>query len=219
LTTPAHAAQFYRTSHRHTKAGNNNSGWLFGEVLGVCVGLLSGSDWRRVRQYIEEPFSRPSAERYTERFINQAREYIQNDLQAAADCLTEVPGAISFEPARALQFFPFFTMAEILFGPLSSSQREILVGLAPLREELFKEVIRGGVNRLSIAPYLPWSGVRLLNTFQKQWRVFVEEAYTTALQARQTPFPPVVALWEAWQTGKITEREVSTDLLCRGFPH
>nr|ABV48727.1 cytochrome P450 monooxigenase [Penicillium lilacinoechinulatum] len=207
LTTPAHAAQFYRTSHRHTKASNNNSGWLFGEVLGVCVGLLSGSDWRRVRQYVEEPFSRPSAGRYTERFIDQARAYIQNDLQVAADCLTEVSGGISFEPARALQFFPFFTMAEILFGPLSSSQREVLVGLAPLREGLFKEVIRGGVNRLSIAPYLPWSGVRLLNTFQKQWRIFVEDAYAAALQAEKTPLPPVVGLWDAWKAGTITERE------------
>ncbi|KAK4868491.1 hypothetical protein LT330_007213 [Penicillium expansum] len=198
---------FYRTSHRHAKASNNNSGWLFGEVLGVCVGLLSGSDWRRVRQHLEEPFSRPSATRYTARFVAQAREYIQNDLKAGSVCLSKVPGAISFEPARALQLFPFFTMAEVLFGPLSPSQRKVLVGLAPLREELFKEVIRGGVNRLSIAPYLPWSGVRLLKTFQKQWQSFVEDAYTHALQDKGALCSPVISLWEAWKAGKITERE------------
>ncbi|OQE22156.1 hypothetical protein PENFLA_c013G08698 [Penicillium flavigenum] len=207
LTTPAHAAQFYRTSHRHTKANNNNSGWLFGEVLGVCVGLLSGSDWRRVRQHLEEPFSRPSATRYTARFVTQAQEYIRDDLQAGSVCLTKIPGAISFEPARALQLFPFFTMAEIIFGPLSTSQRKVLVSLAPLREELFKEVIRGGVNRLSIAPYLPWSGVGLLKIFQKQWQSFVEDAYLLAIQDKRAPFLPVVSLWEAWKAGKITERE------------
>jgi hypothetical protein len=102
-------------------------------------------------------------------------------------------------------------MAEIIFGPLSTSQRKVLVSLAPLREELFKEVIRGGVNRLSIAPYLPWSGVGLLKIFQKQWQSFVEDAYLLAIQDKRAPFLPVVSLWEAWKAGKITEREVRTD--------
>jgi cytochrome P450 len=210
LTTPTHAVQFFRNSHRHTKAVNNDSGWLFGEVLGVCVGLLSGSDWKRVRQQVEDGFSRPTAARYTADLVTLAREYLQSTLLASSERSLETKGIIPVEPAKTLQFYPFLAVAQILFGRLSPMQRTQLTTLAPLREELFKEVIRGGINRLSIAPWFRSRGVRLLNEFQTQWERFVEDAYHTAVKRNQSPRPLVIGLWEAYQAGTISKREVST---------
>ncbi|EDP49542.1 hypothetical protein KXV97_003798 [Aspergillus fumigatus] len=207
LTTPTHAVQFFRNSHRHTKAVNNDSGWLFGEVLGVCVGLLSGTDWKRVRQQVEDGFSRPTAARYTGDLVFLAREYLQNTLLASSEQSLENKGIIHVEPAKTLQFYPFLSVAQILFGRLSPMQRTQLTTLAPLREELFKEVIRGGINRLSIAPWFKSRGVRLLNEFQTQWEQFVEDAYHAAVKRNQSPRPLVIGLWEAYQAGTISKRE------------
>jgi hypothetical protein len=209
LTTPTHAVQFFRNSHRHTKAVNNDSGWLFGEVLGVCVGLLSGSDWKRVRQQVEDGFARPAAARYTADLVTLAREYLQTTLSASSEQSLETKGIIQVEPAKTLQFYPFLSVAQILFGRLSPMQRSQLTTLAPLREELFKEVIRGGINRLSIAPWFRSRGVRILNEFQTQWEQFVEDAYHTAVKRNQSPRPLVIGLWESYQAGTITKREVS----------
>ncbi|KAL4863831.1 hypothetical protein BDV12DRAFT_201697 [Aspergillus spectabilis] len=207
ITTPAHAKQFFRASHHHIKAANNNSGWLFGEVLGVCVGLLSGSDWKRVRFHVEGHFSHPAATGYTADFIALARGYLRTTFLAGAEQgLKNKPGII-IEPAKALQFYPFFGVAQTLFGPLSPEQKDQLVSLAPLREELFKEVIRGGVNRLSIAPYLRSRGARLLDQFQSQWERFVVDAYKTAVSRTQPPAPLVIPLWNSYKSGDITKRE------------
>jgi cytochrome P450 len=212
LTTPTHAVQFFRNSHRHTKAVNNDSGWLFGEVLGVCVGLLSGSDWKRVRQQVEDGFSRPTAARYTADLVTLAREYLQSTLLASSEQSLETKRIIHVEPAKTLQFYPFMAVAQILFGRLSPMQRTQLTTLAPLREELFKEVIRGGINRLPIAPWFRSRGVRLLNEFQTQWEQFVEDAYHAAVKRNQSPRPLVIGLWEAYQAGTISKREVSACL-------
>ncbi|KAF7175502.1 hypothetical protein CNMCM7691_008603 [Aspergillus felis] len=207
LTTPTHAVQFFRNSHRHTKAVNNDSGWLFGEVLGVCVGLLSGHDWKRVRQQVEDGFSRPAATRYTADLVTLAREYVQSTLLTSSEQSLETKGIIHVEPAKTLQFYPFLAVAQILFGRLSPTQRSQLTTLAPLREELFKEVIRGGINRLSIAPWFRSRGVRLLNEFQTQWAQFVEDAYHAAVERNQSPRPLVIGLWESYQAGTISKRE------------
>ncbi|KAL4969532.1 cytochrome P450 monooxygenase gliC [Aspergillus stella-maris] len=207
ITTPSHAKQFFRTSHHHIKAANNNSGWLFGEVLGVCVGLLSGKDWKRVRAHVEEHFSHPSATTYTADFVALARGYLRTTFLAGAEQSSSVKGGVIVEPAKALQFFPFFGVAQTLFGPLSPEQKRQLEGLAPVREELFKEVIRGGINRLSIAPLLSSRGARLLEEFQGQWERFVGDAYEKAVGIDLASPPLVAGLWAAYKSGGITKRE------------
>lgn len=197
LTQPNQVDQFYRDSHKHVKAKNNNSGWLFGEVLGQCVGLLSLQPWRNLRKYVEEPFSRPSALKYAKDITLQAQEFLRN---------LGIGSSKGINPAVDLQFFPFLVVANILFGRLSAEQREKLLELAPLREELFKEVIKGGVNRLWIAQYTPGSGVGLLRRFQEIWETFVAEAYQRALV--HAPNAPIVVLWQGMLEGAISKQEV-----------
>lgn len=147
---------------------------------------------------METPFTRPSSMTYAPSILRQANEYL-NGLSIGAKR--------TVDPAADLQYYPFLVVAEILFGRLSPEQRQQLLDLGPLREDLFREVIRGGVNRWSIARYVPWSGIRTLGTFQQKWHAFVSNAYCEALE--EAPEAPVVTLWQAMQDGKVTEREVS----------
>jgi cytochrome P450 len=197
LTQPHQIEEFFRDSHKHVKAKNNNSGWLFGEVLGDCVGLLSLHEWRDLRKYVEVPFSRPSSQRYSIDIQRQAVEFLKALNIGDEGCI---------DPARDLQFYPFLVVANILFGTLSAQQRKDLLELAPLREELFKEVIRGGINRLQISKYIPWSGHGLLLKFQKKWLAFVESAYRKALA--EAPTAPIVTLWQGVEAGGVSERQV-----------
>lgn len=104
----------------------------------------------------------------------------------------------------------------MLFGdPLSPQQKASLRDLAPLREELFREVIRGGVNRWgTLARLFQSNGTKLLGKFHMQWLRFVEEAYERGKQAEDSKRNdsarqlPVVKLWEAVKEGRISEREV-----------
>lgn len=198
LTQPHQVEQYYRDSHKHVKAKNNNSGWLFGEVLGECVGLVSLQVWRNQRKLLDKPFSRLEAMLYTQSMLSQARIFING---------LEIGEQRTIDPAVDLQFYPFMVVANMLFGQLDKLQMDALLELAPMREELFKEVIRGGINRLAIAQYVPWSGVPLLLNFQKHWQVFVEKAYHKA--SIESPGAPIVSLWQAMLDGNISKREVS----------
>ncbi|KAF2219166.1 cytochrome P450 oxidoreductase GliC [Elsinoe ampelina] len=196
LTRPDHAAQYFRDSHRHVKATNNNSGWLFGEVLGECVGLVSLERWQNLRSVVETAFSRPSMALKTTLIISQAQQYL-NGMGL---------GSIGqMDPAARLQFYPFFVVAQVLFGQLSDEQTSILAELAPLREELFREVIRGGINRFAIARYVPWSGASVLRDFQSRWSRFVEQSYILSRDKKRDV--PVTQLWQAVLVCKISKKE------------
>ncbi|KAF9881765.1 hypothetical protein CkaCkLH20_00911 [Colletotrichum karsti] len=58
LTQPHHLQTVFRDSDKHSKAPANNSGFYMNRLLGECVGLLSGPDWRSVRAVAEPPFQR-----------------------------------------------------------------------------------------------------------------------------------------------------------------
>lgn len=151
---------------------------------------------------------------YTSTIVDQAREYVDEVLDchsADESAVTRPAKAVTIHPSKDLQFFPFFAVAQHLFGALSPHQKEQLADLAPLREELFRHVIRGGINRFAFAQYFTFlPGIRALNSFQAQWRKFVQEAYHAAATTTHSggSVAPVVKLWSAVQEGKITEREV-----------
>lgn len=180
-------------------------------MLGSCVGLVSGAQWRKLRRYVDEPFAHRAATAFTSTIISQAQDFVL-DLPSTYDT---GQNHRLLEISRDLQFFPFFVVATRLFGDLSPSQKAQLRDLAPLREELFRHVISGGINRFPIAKWIPWSGVKTLNAFNQSWRAFVRDAYESALARSaktRVDHPPVVALWSAVQNGQIREREVCSIL-------
>ncbi|UKZ72378.1 hypothetical protein TrVFT333_000007 [Trichoderma virens FT-333] len=156
LTSPDNLRDFFHDSDKHRKAPNNNSGWLIGEVLGSCLGLVSGSRWVNMRIPWEHPFSLPQA-------------------KSGSSATFEI------QATQALKMFPFFLVASILFGKLSAAQKETLTKLAPLREELWREGIHGGQNRTLLAKYFRTRGARLLEEFKTRWRDFIENAYEESI--------------------------------------
>ncbi|KAH7048233.1 putative cytochrome P450 oxidoreductase [Macrophomina phaseolina] len=209
LSKPSHVQQFYRDSHLHIKAKDNNSGWLFGELLGQCVGLVSQDRWRTLRQEVDPPFAPPAAAAHTRMLVRQAREYIGSLPLIVAASSAEGGGqtAALLCPADDLKLCPFYMVAEIFFGRLSPQRRAALAALAPLREDLFKHAFRGGVNRYALGKHLPGSEARArLDEFQDRWHAFVREAYEavqTAEVAAGGKAPPIVELWEAVERGRI----------------
>ncbi|CEJ82321.1 hypothetical protein VHEMI02392 [[Torrubiella] hemipterigena] len=177
LTKPEHLRDFYRDSDKHIKAVNNNSGWLVGELLGSCLGLVSQERWQRVRTHWSHLFTPTLAQSYTPVAINHAREYVDRLLQSQPN---NVDTVIQFDVVDGLKLYPFITVAEILFGLLSEKQEKTLIGLVPEREELFRLGIKGGINRTRLAPLLQTKAYRMLCKYQASWRAFVVDAYESS---------------------------------------
>uniref|UniRef100_A0A8H7K5R2 Cytochrome P450 monooxygenase n=1 Tax=Bionectria ochroleuca TaxID=29856 RepID=A0A8H7K5R2_BIOOC len=197
LSTPEQVQEFYRDSHLHIKAADNNSGWLFAELLGSCVGVVSQNRWKRVRRPFEHPFSRTSALTRPRTFIHEARDFLS--------VLNPNNEIRTINTSNDLKYCPFFMVASIFFGVHTQAQRNQLQQLGPPREELFRRAFMGSMNRYGIAKYFPGSALSLLRQFQGQWETFVKEAYERAID---TGDGSIVPLWEAVNRGDMSMQEL-----------
>lgn len=197
ITKPEHVQSFYKDSHTHIKASDNNSGWLFGELLGSCVGVVSQKRWVRVRMPFEHHFTRPASLQRSSLFINEARTFLRS--------LNENNESIVINVTDDFKYCPFFMVASIFFGPLATRQRDEIYMIGPLREALFRDAFSGGVNRYAFAKYLPGSAMPKLREFQRLWGDFVKRAYDEALLSNDSA---IVSLWEAVERGEISKEEV-----------
>ncbi|KAM0545776.1 hypothetical protein ACHAPJ_011200 [Fusarium lateritium] len=197
LTKPEHVQQVFRDSDKHIKAVNNNSGYLLGQLLGKCVGLISQAEWRRVRAVSEVPFLRPTVPRYLD--IMQKRTARHFKELSTGDNLRN--GLI--DPAADLKMLPFWIIADVLYGCLSRDMETTLTRLAPLREELFRDVVAGGLTRFSWSRILPTRTNKNRRLFKKQWGIFNLDSRDRAIQAGSRT--PVVDLYNAVSSGTITE--------------
>ncbi|OJJ45944.1 hypothetical protein ASPZODRAFT_167643 [Penicilliopsis zonata CBS 506.65] len=196
LTQPHHLQQYFRHSHDHVKSSDNNAGWLFHELLGSCVGVVSRDQWRNLRKEVDGPFTRPAAMNHTAMIISNVRRFLHpfQDEERILD------------PVNDLKACAFFVVAEIFFGELSLKQRLALEKIAPIREGLFKHAFQGGVNRYPILRHWPGSANADLQQFQRQWETLVLEGYSHA--QRQKLASPIVVLWDAVAEGRISKAEL-----------
>lgn len=200
LTRPEHLQAVFSDSDKHSKAVNNNSGYLMSQLLGQCVGLLSGSDWHTLRRVSEVPFLHRNMENY----ITSIQHHVENHF-AHLEQRGNLRSSL-IQPAEDLKLLPFWIVAEIFYGELSSDLKEQLRILIPLREELFKYVIRGGLSRFSWTRFLPNEANNALAAFKQQWQVFNRAAYEHALASR--PSAPIVSMFEAANQGTITHEQL-----------
>ncbi|KAK5988154.1 Cytochrome P450 monooxygenase verC [Cladobotryum mycophilum] len=197
LTKPEHVQVFYKDSHMHIKATDNNSGWLFGELLGSCVGLVSQKRWQRVRKPFEPHFTRPSSMGRTTPFIHEAREFLHVINPSEGEC--------TINTTNDLKYCPFFMVASIFFGTLTPEQRKEMYALGPPREDLFRETFMGGINRYAIAKYLPGSAMPRLRQFQLNWETFVARSYEYSIREGDGA---IISLWEAIQNDQMSMQEL-----------
>lgn len=182
------------------KAVNNNSGYLMSQLLGQCVGLLSGSDWQTLRRVSEVPF----LHRTTENYIPQIQHHVETHFANLEQQENLRSGLL--HPAEDLKMLPFWVVAEVFYGELSPDLKEQLRSIIPLREDLFKSVIRGGLSRFSWLRFLPTKATRSLAAFKQQWRSFNTTAYERA-KGSSSP-PPFVAMFDAANQGTITHEQL-----------
>ncbi|KAL6895114.1 cytochrome P450 [Trichoderma evansii] len=197
ITRSDHVQAFYKDSHKHIKASDNNSGWLFGELLGSCVGVVSQKRWARVRAPFEYHFTRPASLSKSQLFINEARSFLH--------LMTKENEEIIINVTNDLKYCPFFMVASIFFGPLTTYQRDAISNIGPLRESLFRDAFSGGVNRYSLAKYLPGSALPRLRDFQRLWEDFVKKAYDETAHSSEGA---IGSLWEAVERAEISKEEL-----------
>lgn len=184
----------FRDSDRHSKAVNNDSGYLMGQVLGQCLGLISGGDWRRVRGVCEAAFTHSKAINYLDLIHSRVGDYLQK-------CTALQRGTLN--PADDFKFLPFLVVGDILYGHMTQEMEDELRQMAPLRERLFQFVIRGGLARYTWSQYLPTEANHALREFRSRWVAFNQAAYCRARERGATA-TPVYQLFTAVSDGMIT---------------
>ncbi|EKG22638.1 Cytochrome P450 [Macrophomina phaseolina MS6] len=105
-----------------------------------------------------------------------------------------------------MKMLPFFVVADIIYGKLSPEMTRELRELAPVREELFLHVIKGGISRFWWSQYLPTRANALLAEFRAKWRTFNDNAFERAKTLG--PDVPILAMYEAERSGQISMEQL-----------
>ena len=171
-----------------------------GQLLGKCVGLVSGKDWQAVRATTEVPFVHSNMAQHVPMVRRHVESYME-DLQGSGNLRNGL-----IHPAEDLKFLPFWIVAEVFYGKLPPPLVQSLERLTPLRENLFKDVIRGGLSRYSFMRYFPTETGKKLADFKQQWHSFNESAYQHARLSN--PSVPIVRMYEAVNQGTISHEQL-----------
>ncbi|POS71308.1 cytochrome P450 monooxygenase [Diaporthe helianthi] len=170
------------------------------QILGKCVGLISGGEWRAVRGAAEGPFTlRPAVDR-----VDLIQNWVERHM---ADLWKH--GRLSeglLDPAQDLKMLPFWIVAEVIYTELSQTQMTELRELAALREDIFKIVIHGGLTRFSLSRYFPTKANKQLARFQALWRGFNARAYQDSIS--KTPRAPIVSMYKQCEDGIMTHEQM-----------
>lgn len=172
-------------------------------LLGSCLGLINGQQWKAVKASVEMPFQHRTTRQYTEDLQQFTKRHMETILKEQAVTFPN----ITLHPIQDLRMLPFLYVASIVFGPLTDDMRIRLEGLIPVREKIFRTVINGGITRLGVSRFLPLSDIRDLRNFKKDWAKWTEDAYELA---RRNPSrrAPIVDMYESVQEGKISQEQL-----------
>lgn len=169
-----------------------------GQVLGQCLGLISGTDWRNLRGVSETAFTHSAANNYLDVMHSRVDDYLQQ-------CSSLRNGTL--DPVADFKFLPFFIIGDILYGRMTREMEHELRQIAPIRERLFQFVIKGGLARYTWSKYLPTEANRTLQEFRSLWVKFNDAAYRRSRELAATA-TPVHQLFTAVDDGLITAENV-----------
>ncbi|KAH9229308.1 hypothetical protein K456DRAFT_1753127 [Colletotrichum gloeosporioides 23] len=204
LTRPHQLQEVFKDSDKHSKAPANNSGFYMNQLLGQCLGLISGPDWRAVRGAMEAPFQRNHVASQIENFRRLVQQHFA-DLHAQGE--SNLANGL-LHPVNDLAMLPFRIIAEMFYGRLPPEVIKLLEDLVPLRTHIFNDhVIRGGLYRFSWARFFPTAANAELARFKSSWKEFNQMALAYALQERGPP-PPIIAMYNAVATGNMNEDQL-----------
>ncbi|KAH7070903.1 cytochrome P450 [Paraphoma chrysanthemicola] len=199
LTKPNDIEIVFRDSHKHLKANANDSGHYMYQLLGICLGLVSGADWRSLRKATEAPFTRPATDTYVQTVIDHATEHIQS-------LHGDKPEQWNLRPHSDLRIYPFLALADIIYGKLTPKLKTDLLQIVPGRDSVFAHMMMGGVTRYRWATLLPLKPNREMRTFKRVWSRWNDDAYVEALrQVKGGRRPaPIVQMYASVADGSIS---------------
>ncbi|CRG92072.1 hypothetical protein PISL3812_09127 [Talaromyces islandicus] len=202
LTRPEHLQVVFKDSHQHAKAVNNNTGWLLGELLGDCLGLISQEKWRILKTVTEGPFVQQATAACVSRIEERTKQHVET-LRAQGRL-----SSTGFHPVDDLRLLPFWVVAELIYGPLGPELEATLEQIIPLRERLFHKAIMGGWLSFNWTRHLPTATKRDLTKFQKEWERFNTAAYERASKTQSGQTPPIVSMMAQVAKGTVSRRSV-----------
>ncbi|OQE22454.1 hypothetical protein PENSTE_c010G06141 [Penicillium steckii] len=200
LTRPDQLQSIFFDSDQHSKATNNDSGYLLGQLLGQCVGLISPPRWQAVRAIMEGPFRQRSSQNKAVHIHDMVNSFIETSFQKG------LISAGTLHPARDLKMLPFWIVCDLFYGQLPAKFTEELRGLITIREGLMKHAMSGGIVQFSLSRMLPTEANRDLKIFKRQWRRFNSEI-VLYWRGRKGDVP-IIDMYDAIETGKVSEEEV-----------
>lgn len=175
-----------------------------GQLLGQCLGLISGPAYTSLRAATSPPFTHKMAPDYLDRISHITAAHFTAISSASNGNLRK--GVIN--PVADLRMLPFWILADVLYGNLSPQLKTELLSLTELRESLWKRMINGGMTRFSFSQYLPTEARLNLREFKSRWKEFNDKAYQACLTAAMEDSTPIVSLYMHVERGSIEMEEV-----------
>jgi len=172
------------------------------QLLGSCLGLISGSAWENVKQAVEPPFLHRSSTAY----VNEVQVFVKQFLAKLSTENATLREHGRLHPVKDLKLLPFLFIARIIYGDLSKEAQEELLDIIPQREDLFKNVVSGGITRFWFAQFLPFPAYRALRQFKARWAAWNDRAHANALTSGTSS--PIVAMYDAIAKGTTTREQL-----------
>ena len=179
-----------------------DSGWLLGEILGKCLGLLNSDDWTRVRAAVAGPFHNNKSASYLPLIQGRVDKHFRT-LQAATGMDKTF---FKVRPAEDLKMLAFWILGDIIYGGLTEDMERRLLQIVPLRESIWNGVMAGGLSRFTLGKLVPSSTYRTLAIFQREWADFNKAAYERA--KKESPNAPILTMYPAVENGQLSKTEL-----------
>ncbi|KAL9093441.1 MAG: hypothetical protein Q9159_000295 [Coniocarpon cinnabarinum] len=202
LTRSEDVFEIFRDSHNHIKAPANHSGWLFAELLGDCLGLISGAPYKTLHAALKEPFNQRGSAGQLAAIQDVTSRHFRALLASQPDKQDR-----RFHVVRDFEMLPFRVVARMLYGDLSDHDEAELQALIGFRAGVFRRSMQGGLLRFRWAIHLYPSVKRSLREFQNRWADF-----NMRIARRNGDASLVGQLLRQAEIGPITARQVHQTL-------
>lgn len=210
ITTPQQLRDFHSDGDQHGKPLYSNLGWYLGQVLGSCVGLLTGDNWKKNRRIFDPAFTHSATSSRISTTERAAKEFVDKlpaswAFNSTIDDKSDKE-AFSFPIVRGFQKYPFLLAASVIYGDMTAAEETDLWALAEKRLGLSLYLFIGGPYRYKSGSWLDRKAFGLLEDFTTEWRKY-NERIVHDRRARAMKVP-IVSYWDSYDKQDITLENV-----------
>ncbi|KAJ4288097.1 hypothetical protein N0V90_012114 [Kalmusia sp. IMI 367209] len=175
------------------------------QLLGSCLGLISGKPWETLKQTVELPFLHRSSTHY----VSEIQEFTKSFMERLSSEKPSLRDERRLHPVRDLKLLPFLFVAKVLYGELSKEAQDELLEIIPQREKVFMNVVSGGITRFWFAQFLPFPAYRALYEFKARWAAWNDRVHAQAIKAQLSASQsPIIGMYESVARGAGTREQL-----------